>query len=563
MDKDAVYRYAIKNAFLHEGKANVNAVVGKIIALSDPSSKPDLRKLMPAIQEIVKQVNGMDFSEIEKEYKKFEDSYELKIPEKKEGLPELEWAEDESVITRYAPNPNGPFHLGNARAALLSYEFAKKYKGRFLLRFEDTDPKIKKPIENAEEIFKEDLHWLKLYEDETFFQSDRLDTYYDIIKQLIENGNAYACNCNVEEWRNLVKNKEACKCRDLNPEENLERFNKMLKNEIKQGEAVVRLKTDLKHADPSVRDYWIARSVDNPQHVRQKGKYYVWPAYNLASAVDDHLMGVTLIIRGQEHSQNEEKQKYMYKYLEWVYPHSIHIGRIKLADMVLSTSKIKEGIESGKYIGWDDPRLGTIKALRRRGFTPEALRKALLDLGAGTNDTSIALEKLYDLNRKEIDESSERMAFFEDPIELSISFCPEVNTEIPLNSDYPDKGIRAISLEKGNHKFYVSKKQLVKAGNTARIKNLYNVRITSSNDFQAEAEFIGTAKAKYPVLNWILIEEGIDAEIVMPDAGKKYGMVDSRILDLKEGKHVYLEKLGYCRLDSKDGKRIVLFFTHS
>jgi glutamyl-tRNA synthetase len=353
--EEDIYRYAIKNAFQHDGKANVGAVVGKVIALHP---EVDVKKVMPDIQATVQKVNALTPSKIEEEYNKFAQSYELKPQEKKEGLPDLDWAKDEEVVTRYAPNPNGPFHLGNARAAILSYEFAKKYKGKFLLRFEDTDPQVKKPIENAEELFNEDLKWLGLSFDELFFQSDRLEIYYSHIKQLIDMEKAYICTCNVEEWRELIKEKKGCPCREEGKEENMERFKKMLKHDFKHGEAVVRLKTDLNHPDPSIRDFWLARVVDNPEHPRAGSKHFVWPAYNLASGIDDHLMGVTLILRGQEHAQNEEKQRFMYGYFGWKYPHTIHFGRVKLQDMVLSTSKIAEGIEKGDFSGWDDPKLG-------------------------------------------------------------------------------------------------------------------------------------------------------------------------------------------------------------
>ena len=156
LEKDA-YRYAIKNAYLHEGKADLGALIGKMKALDKDL---DLKKAMPILQQTIKKVNSMGIAEIGKEYENFQDSYELKPQEKKEGLPDLDWTEKEKVVTRFAPNPNAPFHLGNARAAYMSYAFAEKYNGKFILRFEDTDPKVKKSIANAEEIFKDDLKWL-------------------------------------------------------------------------------------------------------------------------------------------------------------------------------------------------------------------------------------------------------------------------------------------------------------------------------------------------------------------------------------------------------------------
>jgi len=143
VEQDA-YRYAIKNAFLHEGKADMGALIGKLKALH-----PELhiKKTMEIALEAVKKVNAMEAGEIKKEFEQFnKKGYELKAKQKEDPLPSLEWAEKEAVVTRYAPNPNGPFHLGNARTAILSKEFSERHKGKFLLRFDDTDPKVKKPI---------------------------------------------------------------------------------------------------------------------------------------------------------------------------------------------------------------------------------------------------------------------------------------------------------------------------------------------------------------------------------------------------------------------------------
>src|SRR3989344_6387309 len=337
------YRYAIKNAFLHGGKADIAAVIGKVVALH---KDVELRKALPSIQAMVKKVNSMPLDEIAEEYKKFEGSYELKPPEKKEGLPDLEWAEKEGVITRFAPNPNGPFHLGSARAAILSHEYARKYGGKFLLRFDDTDPKVKKPIQNAKVIFLEDLEWLGCSVDEIYFASDRLETYYAFMRKVIEDEKAYVCTCEVEKWRSLTRQKKACPCRKKKPEKQMQLFEKMLSNELKEGNAVLRLKTDLNHADPSVRDWWIAKIVDKPEHpnTNAAGKH-VWPSYNFASAIDDHEFGVTLIIRGQEHEQNQTRQEFLYNYFGWKYPHSIHFGRVSFEGAVLSTSMIRKELK--------------------------------------------------------------------------------------------------------------------------------------------------------------------------------------------------------------------------
>ncbi len=554
LEKDA-YRYAIKNAFLHNGRADVGAIVGKMKALD---KELDIREAMPAITEAVKKVNGMKQEEIGEEYNKFEEEgYELKPQEKAEGLPLLEWAEagEEEVVTRYAPNPNGPFHLGNARAVIISHEYAKKYNGRFLLRFDDTDPKVKKPIENAEEIFKEDLNWLGCKVDETFFASDRLETYHRFMRTAIMLEKAYVCTCEPDKWRELVKQGEECACRSLGKEVNLARFEDMIEHKFAEGEAVLRIKTDLKHKDPSIRDWWAAKIVNEVEHPNENAKnVHVWPSYNFASAIDDHELGVTLIIRGQEHEQNATKQKFLYEYFEWDYPHLIHFGRVSLEGMVLSTSKIKKGIEDGEYTGWDDPRLGTIRALRKRGFQAEALRKAIIGIGIKSSDTSIGKKNLNSLNKEVLGEV-ERIPFVRDPVQLSVNYCPESAADVD--------GAK-IELEEGEQKFIVARQDLEKAwrekSKSIRLRNAYNVKLKRLDEMDAEADFTGLESDGLPVAGWVL--QGVDAVVVMPDNSKEIGLAGERLAEVEEGTVVSLDKFGDARIDEKKDGRILLYFTH-
>jgi len=537
IEEDA-YRYAIKNAALHEGKADMGALIGKLKALY---SDLPIKKTMEISLEAVKKVNSMQLEDIKKEYSKFDkEGYELKPKEKEDPIPKLGWAEKEPVVTRYAPNPNGPLHLGNARTALLSKEFAKRYGGKFILRFDDTDPKVKKPMKNAEQVFKEDLKWLGCEPDETFFASDRLDTYYSYMKTCLQKGYAYICQCNPEEWREKTKKGEACPCRETNPKEQLNKFEKMLSNEIKEGQAVLRIKTDLKHKDPSVRDWWAAKIVDDPEHPNPNaaGKH-VWPSYNFASAIDEHLLKVTLIIRGQEHEQNKTKQEFLYKHFEWVYPHCFHIGRINMPGLMLSTSKIKEGIEQGKYSGWDDPRLGTIRAFRRRGFKPITLKEALFDLGVNTNDSVLQWSKLIDLNKKEIEQESERMPFFEDPIQLDIDMAPG-----------------------GPSKVIVDKRQFdhFKVGEVIRLRNLFNVKIKKKDPLQVFSDFVGEAKINKQIAGWF--EQSADVEITMDDNTKKRGIGPEKIMEKGLLTRIYFDKIGHCILEGKEANKAFFRFTH-
>ena len=541
------YRYAVKNAREHSGKAEIGALIGKLKALHKDKGVPEL---MPYAIEAIKKVNSMTAQELEKEFQGFEGGYELKPKAEREGLPPLEWAEKgEKVVTRYAPNPNGPLHLGNARAAYLSYAYADIYKGKFILRFEDTDPKVKKPISDPEKVFREDLTWLGIKVKEIYYASDRLEKYYDYMRELIEQGRAYVCTCNSWAWRELTKEKRACPCREKPGSEHLASFEKMLSNKIREGQAVLRMKTDLNHPDPSVRDWWLARVVDKPDHPRVKGKH-VWPSYMFQSAIDDHEMGVTFILRGQEHSQNQTKQEYLYRYFDWKYPRAVHFGRLKIGSMVLSTSRIKEGIEAGDYNGWDDIRLGTVRALRRRGFKPGALLKIIIDSGLTTSDASISTQKLASYNRELIQEEAQRTTYITDPIKLQVAMQEGMQIM---------KDGKEINLPRGLHEFYVSEAEVKGVKEPVmRLRDAYNIKLESKEGLALEGTFAGKDAKGKPIVQWV--SEMMDLELLMPNGSREVGAIETR--KLKKGQYLYLEKKGYCVIDSVDEGRPKAWFCH-
>jgi len=566
--EDVAYRYAIKNAYLHDGKADINAVVGKVIALKKDL---DFVSAMPKIKEIVAQVNAMSFDEIKVEYEKFSETqgYELKPKEKEEGLPALDWAEKgEAVIARIAPNPSSVMHLGHARQVIPNQYYVEKYNGKFILRFDDTDPKVKKPMpmQEAKDSYIRDLDWLGVKKiDNIYFASDRLERHHEIVEKLMETGKAYVCTCEPEKWRALIKEKKPCPCRELPVQEQLKLWKKMLLHEFKEGQAVARIKTDLEDKDPSIRDWWLAKIVDNPEHPNPHAKgVHVWPSYNLASAVDDHDFGITLIIRGQEHAQNATKQKFLYDYFDWKYPHAIHTGRIKLEGSLTSKSKIKKAIEEGEFSGIDDPRIGNIQTLRRRGISPEAIKKTILDLGLNPNDSTISINALYDANRKIIDSLSDRISFLEQPVKLEVQFCPKTEARVPLHPDFPERGEKSYYLKEGNQTFLVSRKEIssIKKDEAFRLRNAYNAKLIDSKKDTWFATFVGTGKINKATLLWLLPDETVDAEITMPDSTKVSGIAERSLAEKKPGEHVLLEKFGYCIVDKNLKKIIHLWYSH-
>jgi len=554
--KEIIYKYALKNA-LDYGKADSKAVLGKVLA-ELPELKSRIKELLPQVEDIVKEVNSLSIKEREKNIKK----YEFSVKEKREKtLPPL--SKTKNVVLRFAPNPSGPLHLGHSRAAVLNDEYAKRYNGKLILRFEDTDPT--RVDLDAYDMIKQDLEWLGVTTHKTVIQSDRLEIYYRYAEKLIKKGHAYVCTCNPKEFQKLRVLKRICNCRNNEIELNLERFEKMF-TAYGEGEAVVRLKTDMNLADPSMREFPIMRISGFP-HPRV-GDCRVYPLMNFSVTIDDHLDGLTHVLRGKDHIANTEKQKFIYKYLGWTPPEFIHYGRLKIEGVALSTSDIREGIKKGEYSGWDDIKLGTLKALKRRGIQPEAVRQAMIDIGVKMADINFSWENLYAFNRSFIDAKSNRYFFVFNPKELIVKGCKGKKVKAPLHPDYPDRGSRVISItsEQGECRLYITKQDFdnLKEGNTVRLMEAFNIEICSKKDkiiskfVSEELEYAREIKAK--LIHWVPVKENIAVKVISPN-GVIGGVGEISLTDVNIDDIVQFERFGYVRIDSKDGE-IVSYFTH-
>ena len=367
VNKDKIRAYALKNAVHYGGKANPGAIVSGLFA--EGLKKGDVKKVMPKIQEIIKEISKLSLEEQKKDFEKFKDL--ISEREVREGLPELPNAEN-GVVTRIAPSPSGALHVGHAITACLSYDYVRKYGGKFIVRIEDTNPEnIYAP---AYDLIKKDSDFLFEGKEEFVIQSDRMDLYYSYAAALIEKGKAYVCNCSGEEFRDISRKKKDCPCRKKSVKENILNWEKMLdKKGFGEGEVVLRFKSNMKHKNPAMRDFPLAR-INLTAHPRKKKKYRVWPLMNLSVAVDDIEMGMTHIIRAKEHRDNAERQKMIFEVFEKEYPWTFFVGRIHFTDMNLSASQITKDIKEGKYSGWDDPKLPTIQALMKK-YKPEAFWK--------------------------------------------------------------------------------------------------------------------------------------------------------------------------------------------
>lgn len=535
---DLIRKYVLINAVEHGGQARAKSVLGRLLA-DMPELRDSILEVRSKAEEITEKVNRLPLSRQRAELDALGGYQPVKKAEKK-GLPDMD--RGDKFVVRFAPNPDGALHLGNARPAVLCDEYAKKYKGKLILRFDDTDPKVKVPEKKFYRWIKEDLKWLKVKWHTEIIASRRLSIYYKFAEKLVKKEAAYVCTCVPEKWKALRDKTRPCECRQLDARMQLRRWKRMFSG-FREGEAVLRIKTDMEAKNPAVRDWPAVRIVDSPKHPLAKKK--VWPLYNFASAIDDHLLGVTHIFRGQEHSTNEVKQRFLYQHLKIEYPQVITLGRFSLSGMVLSKSQIRDGIERHVYRGWDDLRLGTLRALKRRGFQPEAIRQIIIEVGPKPSDITISMENLSAYNRKVIDSMANRYFFIPDPKKIDVHGLKIKQARIPLHPE-AKRGFRSLSLSKT---FYIDTKDFENSkGLEVRLKDLCNIKLGE------KSEFTGTELKSTPRIQWVPAKH-LQVKVITPDREIK-GYGEMPIAKEKPGAIVQFERFGFVRIE-KSGKKLV------
>ncbi len=575
--------YALLNAVKHEGKAALGPVMGKIMA-AKPEWRSYAKEIVAIVRRIVEEVNKLSSEEqkrlLEERYSWVLEAAEKKAEEEKK-LPPLPNAVEGRVVTRFAPNPDFVIHLGNARPAILSYEYARMYKGRMILRFEDTDPRIKVPLPEAYELIREDLRWVGVKWDEEYIQSLRLEVYYRIARKLIEVGGAYVDDKPPEVFKKYRDEGllEKYEPRRRSVEENLELWDRMLEGYYGEGEAVLRVKTDPNHPDPSIRDWVAFRIIDTDRspHPLVGSRYSVWPTYNFAAAVDDHLMGVTHILRAREHMQNTTKQMYLYKHLGWEYPTVIHFGRLKLEGMIMSKSAMKNIMESEGLVRLDDPRFATIAGLRRRGITAETIRQVILDVGVKQTDASISYANLAAINRSNVDPQAPRLMYVEDPVPVRVKELPwsEKEFTIPFHPTNKKLGSRSIVVPGPEATIYLSRADTLnlKKGLVIRLMEAFNIVIEGVEQGVIVAKYHSMTleearRHKAPIIQWVETSNAIEAEVLKPIGlrlERARGLIERAAADMKEGTIVQLVRYGFARIDSVrrgDESSVQLIYAH-
>ncbi len=391
-----ILAYALKNAIEHEGKAKEGFVLNSLF--HDGLQKTKIKETLPKIKDSVKYVNSLKIEDQKIELAKLEEFVSKRKIRK--GLPELPNVKGK-VVMRFPPFPSGPLHIGNARALILNDEYAKRYKGDLLLVIDDTiGSEEKQIVPEAYELIKQGVELLGVkYKQPILTKSSRLLIYYEYAEKLINLGKAYVCSCPVDKLRENRQMGIECSCRQFPISVQLKKWKQMFN--AKQGEFTLRLKTNMQHKNPAFRDRVIFR-ISEREHPITKNKYRVWPLLEFSWAVDDHLLGITHILRGKELMIETEMEKYIFDIFKWKYPEFLHLGLLNFEGVKLSKSKGQKEIKLGRYTGWDDPRTWSIQSMMKRGIAPEAIRKFLISLGLRQNEITVPIDILYSENRKMI-----------------------------------------------------------------------------------------------------------------------------------------------------------------
>ena len=568
----------LKNALNHKGRANKKAVLGMFLG-ENKEYRTKVAEIKGIIDRVVEEINKLSYEEQQVLYRELTgEELKEKVIEKKKELPPLPNTDKyEKVVMRLAPFPSGPLHIGNARMVILNDYYIKRYNGKLLLVFDDTiGSTVKSIVPEAYDLIPEDLQYLGVKWHEKLYKSDRIGITYEYCKKLIEMDKAYVCTCDAQKWREEHRKKGiACIHRNNDISTNLEEWDKMLEGVYNEGEAVVRLKTDIAHPNPALRDNVIMR-ISNKIHPRVGDKYKIWPLLEFSWAVDDHLLGITHILRGKDLIHEDKLESIIWDFFNWPKVEFIHYGLISFRGLKLSKTEARLNIEKGVYDGWSDPRIWSIQSLKKRGILAESIRELILDLGLSLADIKLSTKSLYAINRSKIDPIANRYFFVPDPRILTVENVEEKDYEIQiyLHPDDPEKGTRTIKVETHNNKLelYIwgEDASKLKKDEVLRLKDFINIKIIDVEKLRATLipggidefrEYANKLNTKLKIIQWVPKNENIQIEVIGEHGEKIEGLAEINCTSFKVDQIIQFERFGFCRVDQVEPK-IKLYFAH-
>lgn len=443
------------------------------------------------------------------------------------------------VITRFPPEPNGYLHIGHAKSILLNYGLAMEYNGQFNLRFDDTNPTKEK--EEFVESIKKDVEWLGAkWHGDVLFASGYFDAMYEAAVKLIKKGKAYVCDLSAEEIRQyrgtLTEPGKNSPYRDRSIEENLALFEDMKNGKFEDGSKVLRAKIDMASPNINMRDPVIYR-VAHMTHHRTGDKWCIYPMYDFAHPIEDAIEGVSHSICTLEFEDHRPLYDWVVRELEYENPpKQIEFAKLYLENVVTGKRYIKKLVEDGVVDGWDDPRLVSIAALRRRGFTPESIKMFTKLVGVTKSQGAVEYPMLEYCIREDLKPKAKRMMAILDPVKVIVDNYPEGQVEymeVPNNQENPEMGTRKVPFTR---ELYIEREDFMEEppkkyfrlfpGNEVRFMNAYllkcvdykkdeNGKITEIHctyDPETKGGNVEGRKVK-GTIHWVSATEGKQAEV--------------------------------------------------
>ena len=557
--KKEIKKLALQNAFEHKGQTQDKVVLGKILGTT-PELRSKVKEISQDISKVVEEINQLSTEEQKKEIEnEFPELLQTKKkPEEREGLPELENAVNGKVVTRFPPEPNGYPHIGHAKAAIINSEYAKMYKGKFILRMDDTNPEAERMEYHA--AIKVGLEWLGIEFDVIKNTSDDMEIFYEKGIELINSGKAYVCTCKRDDISKNRRERKDCKCSREGDEKNKKNWEKM-ETKFKPGEAIVRFRGDMKADNAVMRDPVLFRIIDE-KHYTVGQKYRIWPSYDFAVAIEDSIDGVTHAFRSKEFELREEVIYAILDALKMRKPYQGFFSRLEFKGMPISKRIIKPLIEEGKVSWYDDPRLPTLEGLKRRGIKPEAIRKFIMSLGLTKANTLAPFESLEAFNRKFVDADSKRLFMVKNERLLKIKDLKKSSVEV-LNHPGKNDEKRIIEID---NEFFISGEDTedIAQGDEIRLLGLGNIKIEKEGP-ELEARFIGEEELRdIPKIQWVPKKTAHKIKMIIPkilfneneefneESLEEFDVyVEPYYLQINEGEEVQFIRFGYCRKESQ------------
>ena len=556
---------ALKNAVSHGGSAEKKAVISKLLG-SRPDLRAHAREVISDVERIVGEVNGLSESVQRDELASLDPSFFEVEKKEKRSLPPLPDAKEGAVVTRLPPEPNGYPHIGHGLSFFFNHYYARHYGGKVILRFDDTNPRAEKA--EFYEAIRSDLRWLGLDWEREHNMSDDMKVYYQHAAKLVEQGDAYVCDCDQERVSALRYKGEACPCSQRNIDENTLMWAAMF--DRGEGEAVLRLRGDIASQNTAMRDPTLFRVIDHP-HPIHGDRYSVWPVYDFACAIEDSTLGITHVLRSNEFALRIELQDFIRGRLGLRSPVTLQYSRFTIRGSPTSKRLIRPLIEEGVVSGYDDPRLVTLRALHRRGIVPETVGELAKEIGLSTSEPEIDWSLVESINRKLIDPEAKRYFFVEDPVRLELEGLAPGEVTLPLHPT-ADLGTRTIPV---GTTLFISKgdADALAPADRIRLKDLCNIDILEAGGTvtarvtEEKVELRSIQKIQWAPEGGVAIEMTVpsplyvDKELQRDSIACVTGIAEPAFGACEVDDIVQFERVGFVRVDAK-GEPVRVIFAH-